>query len=133
MEHGSEDIASLVASLQRSDKTVVRAAVESLVALGRQQPEVQKALERTMHDLSGQHRWPIAYTLAQLSAPSDLCLDVLVAALGRKDQDIRWATLLLLSRLGTSDERVPSLLLNVLDDGSAVQRRMAVYCLVRTL
>jgi HEAT repeat protein len=56
-------------------------------------------------------------------------LDVLIEGLGSEDQDIRWATLLILARLGKTDERVVSLLLNLLQVGSSTHRRMAVYCL----
>lgn len=128
MPHASKDIPSLIESLGHSDRAVVRAAVDSLIAIG-PRPEIQEALNRLLNDPSRKKRWPIAYTLAQLSAPSSLCLDVLIEGLGSEDQDIRWATLLLITRLGKSDERIPSLLLDLTRAGTSTQRRMAVYCL----
>lgn len=128
MKNGAEDIASLIESLDHPNRAVVRAAVDSLVALG-PGPEIQQALNKLLNDSSRKIRWPIAYTLAQLSFPSSQCLEVLIEGLGSEDQDIRWATLLLTARLGKSDERIVSLLLGLLKTGSSIQRRMAVYCL----
>ncbi|MEE9145427.1 MAG: HEAT repeat domain-containing protein [Candidatus Binatia bacterium] len=129
MKHESEDIASLIGSLDHSDKAVVRPAVESLIVLGPRRPEIKESLNRLLQDPHRKKLWPIAYTLAQLSAPSSRCLDVLIEGLGSEDQDIRWATFLLLTRLGKKDERITPLLLDLLKTGTATQRKIAVYCL----
>jgi len=123
------DIASLIESLAHSDRAVVRTAVESLVTIGHERPEVRDTLNRLLQQVSSEKRWPVAYTLAQLSAPSTSCLDVLIVGLGSEDPDIRWATLQLLIRLGKSDKRILPFISDLLITGSPIQRRMAVYCL----
>lgn len=129
MKHESEEIDSLIESLDHPDKAVVRPAVDLLIALGSRRPEIQETLSRYLQDPCRKKRWPIAYTLAQFSFPSSLCLDLLIEGLGNEDQDIRWATVHLLTRLGKSDHRVTPLLLDLLKVGTATQRRLAVYCL----
>ena len=129
MKHESEDVALLIRFLDHCDKAVVRPAVESLIALGPHRPEIKESLTRLLQDPRRKKLWPIAYTLAQLSAPSSRCFDVLIQGLGSEDQDIRWATILLLTRLGKKDERITPLLLELLKIGTATQRRLAVYCL----
>lgn len=129
MKHESEDIVSLIESLDHPDKAVVRPVVDSLIALGSRRPEIQETLNRYLQDSNRKKRWPIAYTLAHFSFPSSLCLDLLIEGLGNEDQDIRWATVHLLTRLGKNDERITPLLLGLLKTGTAIQRRIAVYCL----
>jgi HEAT repeat protein len=129
LKHESEDVALLIRFLDHCDKAVVRPAVESLIALGPHRPEIKESLTRLLQDPRRKKLWPIAYTLAQLSAPSSRCFDVLIQGLGSEDQDIRWATILLLTRLGKKDERITPLLLELLKIGTATQRRLAVYCL----
>ncbi len=116
-------------SLAHSDRAVVRRAVDSLVALGNERPEIRESLSKLFQEVSSKKRWPVAYTLGQLTQPSSSCLEVLTAALGSEDPDIRWATLQLLIRLGNNDPRIPTLVCNLLNSESPVQRRMAVYCL----
>ncbi|MFQ5916594.1 MAG: HEAT repeat domain-containing protein [Candidatus Binatia bacterium] len=129
MKHEPEDVASLIGFLDHPDKAVVRPAVDSLITLGTRRPEIKESLDRLLHDPRRKKLWPIAYTLAQLSAPSSRCLDVLIEGLGSEDQDIRWATFLLLTRVGKKDKRIAPLLLDLLKTGTANQRRVAVYCL----
>ena len=124
----SEEIASLIDALENPDRAVVRAAVDSLVALG-PRPEVVEALNRSLNNSNQRNRWPIAYTLAQLVPPPSLCLEVLLEGLGAEDKDIRWATQALLARLGERDERIVGEVVRLLKKGSSNQRRMAVYCL----
>ncbi len=115
--------------LGHADRAEVRRAVDSLVELAREQPEVQRALADSLVVASEEQRWPIAYVLGQLPDPPQLCLEVLTVALGSQDRDMRWATLQLLVSLGKKDERVPPLCLQLLKSENAVQRRMAVYCI----
>jgi len=123
------DIASLIESLAHSDRAVVRKAIDSLVTIGHERPEVRESLNRLLQEVSSEKRWPVAYTLGQLSQPSSSCLDTLMEALGSEDPDIRWATLQLLIRLGKNDRRILPLISDLLNSGSPTQRRMAVYCL----
>jgi len=129
MKTGAEQIASLVQSLTHSDKVVVRGAIDGLVKLGVDKEEVQAALNGLFKELVPEKRWPVAYALAQESIPSIPCLDILIGALGSDDADIRWATVVLLSRLGKTDDRVFPRLADLLLTGISLQKRMAVYCL----
>ena len=116
----------LLDALQQNDKAAVRGAVEGLVALAAKAPEVAEALDRR---LRARPRWSVAYALGRIARPSALCLEVLAGGLGSGDQDLRWATQLLLTDLGKRYPEVGELLQALLRRGSATQRRMAVYCL----
>ncbi len=129
MNPAGGDIASLIESLAHSDRAVVRTAIDSLVTIGHGRPEVRESLNRLLQEVSSAKRWPVAYTLGQLSQPSSSCLDILIEALGSEDPDMRWATLQLLIRLGKNDKRILPLVSELLNSGSPTQRRMAVYCL----
>lgn len=129
MNPAGGDIASLIESLAHSDRAVVRTAIDSLVTIGHERPEVRESLNRLLQEVASEKRWPVAYTLGQLSQPSSSCLDTLMEALGSEDPDIRWATLQLLIRLGKNDKRIPPIVSDLLNSGSPTQRRMAVYCL----
>ncbi len=129
MNPAGGDIASLIESLAHSDRAVVRTAIDSLVTAGHERPEVRESLNRLLQEVASEKRWPVAYTLGQLSQPSSSCLDTLMEALGSEDPDIRWATLQLLIRLEKNDKRILPLISDLLNSGSPTQRRMAVYCL----
>ncbi len=116
----------LLDALQETDKGTVRRAVERLVALAAESPGVAEALDERLRTA---RRWPIAYALGQITHPSAACLEVLVRGLGSEDQDVRWATQLLLTDLGKRYPEIGSRLETLLSHGSATQRRMAVYCL----
>lgn len=116
----------LLEALEQTDKGVVRRAVEELVALAVVEPRVADVLDRR---LRAAPRWPVAYALGQMTRPSALCLDVLAHGLGSGDQDLRWATQLLLTDLGKRHPEVEARLEALLGGGSPTQRRMAVYCL----
>ena len=116
----------LLDALEEPDKGVVRRAVEGLVALAAGEPRVAEALARR---LQANSRWPVAYALGQITRPSAACLEVLVRGLGSGDQDVRWATQLLITDRGKRFPEVGSRLEALLGDGSPTQRRMAVYCL----
>ncbi len=116
----------LLDALEEPDKGVVRRAVEGLVAIAAGEPGVAEALDRR---LRANPRWPVAYALGQITRPSAACLEVLVRGLGSGDQDVRWATQLLITDRGRRFPEVGSRLEALLGEGSATQRRMAVYCL----
>lgn len=129
MKDESEKIATLIESLDHSDKAVIRATVDSLIRIAAHAPEVREKMNQLLMDPSRKNRWPIAYLLAHLPNPSGLCLQVLIDTLDTQDPDIRWAVVLLLVRLGKNDGAVATLLLSLLKTGTPNQRRMAVYCL----
>ena len=116
----------LLDALQQNDKAAVRGAVDGLVALAAEVPGVAEALDRR---LRARPRWSVAYALGRIARPSALCLEVLADGLGSGDQDLRWATQLLLTDLGKRYPEVRERLQGLLRRGSATQRRMAVYCL----
>ena len=116
----------LLDALEETDKATIRRAVEGLVALAAGEPGVARALAER---LRAAPRWPVAYALGQIARPSGLCLEVLAGGLGSGDQDLRWATQLLLTDLGKRYPEVRTRLEGLLRDGSATQRRMTVYCL----
>lgn len=122
----NQRIAELLDALDQTDKAVVRRAVEELVALAADEPEVAEVLARRLREAP---RWPVAYVLGQITRPSTPCLEVLEWGLGSGDQDLRWATQLLLADLGKRYPEVQAHLEDLLRQGTPTQRRMAVYCL----
>ena len=117
---------ALLDALETTDKATVRRAVDRLVALAAEQPGVAEALAER---LRAAPRWSVAYTLGQITRPSTECTELLARGLGSADQDVRWATQLLLTDLGKRYGEIEIRLEELLRDGSATQRRMAVYCL----
>ena len=122
----NERMTPLLDALQGTDKATVRRAVEGLVALAAEEPDVGRMLDVRFRISP---LWTIAYTLGQIARPHAPCLEVLVRGLGSGDQDIRWATQLLLADLGASYPEVMLRLKTLVHEGSSTQRRMAVYCL----
>ncbi|MBI3000927.1 MAG: HEAT repeat domain-containing protein [Deltaproteobacteria bacterium] len=125
----TQKIDLLIESLRHPEKKVIRQAAERLIAMAPQVPELASKLNRLLTITPNQYRWPIAYVLAQISAPSPPCLEVLKETLGSGDSDIRWAAAVLLVRLGNADKGVTASLRDLLRTGTPTQRRMAVYCL----
>lgn len=119
----------LIESLKHPEKKVIRQAAEGLVAMAPETPQLAPRLNRLLAVTPGTYRWPIAYVLAQISRPSEPCLETLTDALHHGDPDIRWATAALLVRLGKKDESIAVRLRMLLRSGTPSQRRMAVYCL----
>ena len=122
----NQRVAPLLDALDQTDKAVVRRAVEELVALAAEEPEVAQVLAQRLREAP---RWPVAYVLGQITRPSAACLEVLEWGLGSGDQDLRWATQLLLTDLGKRYSEVQARLEDLLRQGTPTQRRMAVYCL----
>lgn len=116
----------LLDALEETDKAAIRRAVESLVALAAEESGVAEVLAER---LRAAPRWPVAYALGQITRPSAACIDVLAWGLGSGDQDLRWATQLLLTDLGKRYPEVGVRLEDLLRHGLATQRRMSVYCL----
>lgn len=129
MEEESEQIASLIGSLNHPNKKVIRQAADALISLAPDFPDLAQRLNQLLGGSPAEKSWPIAYVLAHIASPSSPCLNVLMETLGSKDPDIRWAVGLLLVRLGKSDREVVNLLLDLLKSGTPTQRRMALYCL----
>lgn len=119
----------LLDELQNGDRSVVRRAVDALVAMAPGEPGMAACLESRLKDQGTRWRWPVAYTLGRLADASEDCLAVLGDGLGSDDQDVRWATQRLLTELGGRQNTARERLVSLLRSGSPTQRRMAVYCL----
>lgn len=123
------DVGALIADLEQSDKSIVRAAVNVLASLAKNSAELRAQLQRRMADPQVQNSWAMAYVLAHLPQPSRDVVDRLLDSLDHNDADIRWAIGLLLVRLAGSDEEITRELMRLCAIGNALQRRMAIYCL----
>ncbi len=122
------DVAALIANLECSEKPIIRAAVNALVALAEHSAELRAALHRKMDDPQVKNPWAIAYVLAHLQQPSRDVTQRLLDSLDHKDADIRWAIGLLLVRLAGTDTSITHELLRQCTAGNALQRRMSIYC-----
>lgn len=126
---GQTDVGALLADLEHEKKSVIRAAVNALVALEQASPQLQEILHRRLAEPDLRNPWAIAYVLAQSPQPSRTAIQALLDNLSHHDADVRWAIGLLLVRLAGHDEEIQRELLRLCAAGDAVQRRMAIYCL----
>jgi len=122
-------IASLISALESTDKPTIRAAVDALIPLAKESPQIASKLSQLLNEPQRASRWPIAYVLANLPGPSEIAVEVLVDTLDTKDSDIRWAIALLLIQLARKDPTIITRLLETASKGTPAQRRMAVYCI----
>jgi HEAT repeat protein len=122
-------IATLMADLEKSDKPTLRRAVDALIGIAADNPQIGTILSELLNDSSRRNRWPIAYILASLPSPPQSGVQVLVEALDHRDPDIRWAVALLLIRLAKTQRQILRLLIELASKGTANQRRMAIYSL----
>src|SRR5215813_6642418 len=129
MDRGDDKIATLLADLEKSDKPTLRRAVDALIAIAAEDPQIAATLSELLDNPSRQSRWPIAYVLASLPSPTRSSIRVLSETLDHRDPDIRWAVALILIRLAKTDRQVSKLLTELTAKGTANQRRMAIYCL----
>jgi HEAT repeat protein len=129
MDRGDNELAALLAELEKSDKPTLRKAVDALIGIATDDPQVGKILRELLNDSSRKNRWPIAYVLASLPSPAEPSVSVLIETLDHPDPDIRWAVALLLVRLAKTQRPILKLLIEVASKGTANQRRMAIYTL----
>jgi len=125
----TESFSALLANLDHPDKPTIRAAVDKLIPLAVNEPQVRSALEHRLNESGHHNYWPIAYILGHLAQPSGAAVQRLLDALDHAEPDIRWAVALLLTRLARSAGEIVTLLLELCRTGSANQKRMAIYCL----
>jgi HEAT repeat protein len=126
---GDNQIATLLADLEKPDKRVLRQAVDALIRIAAEDPQIGKTLGELLTDSNRKNRWPIAYVLGSLSLLPQSGVQVLIETLDHRDPDIRWAVALLLSRLANKDRKILGLLVKLTSKGTAKQRRMAIYTL----
>jgi HEAT repeat protein len=129
MDRGDNKIAILMADLEKSDKPTLRRAVDALIGIAADDPQIGTILSELLNDSSRKNRWPIAYILANLPSPAQSSVQVLVETLDHRDPDIRWAVALLLIRLAKTQRQILRLLIELASKGTANQRRMAIYSL----
>ena len=127
MDRGDDKIAPLMADLEKSDKPTLRKAVDALIPIAADDPQIVTTLGELLNDPGRKNRWPIAYVLASLPSPTQSSIQVLIETLDHRDPDIRWAVALILIRLAKTDRQVLKLLIELAAKGTANQRRMAIY------
>jgi hypothetical protein len=117
-------------ALGDSDRSVAKAASESLVKIGKHAREVDVVLRRSLHSDAPQRRWQAAFTWARLEPPGERLLPALVEALDAHAGDVRWTAARLLVDSGRVDARVLPLLVGLLrSDARPRVRQMASHCL----
>jgi len=130
MGHPDTALSAFVESLGCGDKKRIRAAVDALIPVALEQPEIIERLHGLLDETPAERRWPIAYVLAHTSPLTPACVAALKEMLGTGDPDLRWAAVVLLARLARENDRsLVAELTGLLRSGSPTQRRMAVYCL----
>src|SRR5262245_29420572 len=129
MDRGDEKLATLLADLEKSDKPTLRKAVDTLIGIAADDPQIRTILSQLLNDSSRKNRWPIAYILASLPSPAQSSVPVLIETLDHRDPDIRWAVALLLIRQAKTERPIFRLLIELASKGTANQRRMAIYSL----
>ena len=125
----SDKIAALIAGLEQSDKSKIRAAVDALISLAVESAPLQNTLSEALNDPQRKHHWPIAYILGHLPHPSNAVVRALLDGLDHREPDIRWAIALLLLRIAQTDSRLVELLIDLCTTGTSHQKRMAIYCI----
>ena len=129
MDRGDDKIAPLMADLEKLDKPTLRKAVDALIPIAADDPQIATTLSELLNNPGRKNRWPIAYILASLPLPTQSSIQVLTETLDHRDPDIRWAVALILIRLAKTDRQVLKLIIELASKGTATQRRMAIYSL----
>jgi HEAT repeat protein len=122
-------VAALIADLDHHDKPTIRAAVDALIPLAEQSPELRALLHQRLTRPGQKNDWPVAYILGQFPSPSNTIVGTLLDALDHREPDIRWAMALLLVRIAKHDTDLVKRLIGLSASGTVNQKRMALYCL----
>ena len=123
-------IRSLLACLGYNTKKIQRDAATILVRFAPQQPGIIEALVRMLTDSDSRLRWTAAFALSQLDLPTPSPLPVLIENLGHQESDLRWAAATAVLQLAQQHPQdIVAAMIQLIDAGNAVQRRMALYCL----
>ena len=125
----TDRLAALIADLDHPDKPTLRTAVDYLIVLAANAEPVRETLDRRLNEPGHKNYWPVAYILGHLTKPSGVALRTLLDTLDHPEPDIRWAISLLLVKIAKREGSVVNLLIELCRNGTANQRRMAVYCL----
>ena len=119
----------LFRDLDSTDKPTIRAAVDRLFKIAKDQPELSARLHSLLVRPVRNHDWPIAYVLAELGDIDTTVLDRLICGLDHREPDIRWAIALLLVRKATNHSEITNRLVALCRSGTNNQKRMACYSL----
>ena len=125
----TDRLAALIADLDHPDKPTLRAAVDELIVLAAKSDQVRETLDHRLIEADHKNSWPAAYILGHLEKPSGVAIRTLLQTLDHREPDIRWAISLLLVKIAKREGSVVNLLIDLCRNGTANQRRMAVYCL----
>lgn len=121
---------ALVGALGDADRSVARAAVEALAAIGLRDRGVDAALRRPLRRGTVEERFGAACVLARLSPPGPHLLPALVDALDHRFGDVRWTAARMLVDLGRLHGEVLGILVGLTGgDGRPRVRRMAAFAL----
>jgi HEAT repeat protein len=129
MEFDRAQTAALIADLDRHDKPKIRTAVDQLIRLASEFPQLREILDQRLSEAGHRNYWPVAYVLGHLPRPSTGVLEVLIETLDHREPDIRWAIALLLTSIAKTDKTIIERLMRLAAAGSANQKRMALYCI----
>ena len=132
MDRGDDKIAPLMADLEKSDKPTLRKAVDALIGIAADDPQIGTILSELLNDPGRENRWPIAYILASLPSPTESSIQVLIETLDHRDPDIRWAVALILIRLAKTDRQVLKLLIELAAKGRRIRGewRFTLYAML---
>jgi HEAT repeat protein len=123
------DLARALADLGHARKAVQRPAAERLAAAAREEATVRAALAARLASADERERWGAAYALAHVEpAPRD-AMPVLLDALASSDGDVRWAAARLVVSAVRHEPALAALVPPLVGAATAVQRKMALYCL----
>jgi HEAT repeat protein len=123
----TDRLTALIADLDHPDKPTIRAAVDQLIGLARESVQVRTALEQRLVELGHRDYWPVAYVLGHLPQPSGATIRNLLDTLDHREPDIRWAIVLLLVRIAKTESSIINLLIELCENGTTNQKRMAIY------
>jgi HEAT repeat protein len=129
MEFERTRAAALIADLDEHDKPTIRVAVDRLISLAAEFPQVREILYQRLSEAGHRNYWPVAYVLGHLPQPSADALGVLLETLDHPEPDIRWAIALLLIRVAKVEDAIVQRLMQLSATGTANQKRMALYCM----
>lgn len=121
-------VTSLIECLGDHRKIIQRRGAETLAALGARGTAVHAPLRAALHSKAARQRWGAAYALSLVGPPEMIALPALLEALGADDGDVRWAAGNIVLRMPAT-ERLIGALRELVAHGSALQRKMATYCL----
>ena len=122
-------IALSIADLDHAEKSKVRAAVDVLIPLAVNSPELRETLHQLIVGPRRRNPWSVAYVLAHCPRPSARIIEALLDGLNHREADIRWAIALLLIHLAKTEPEIVKFLFDLCVTGTSAQKRMAVYCI----